>query len=278
MSLHQPHPPEPRVALDIVTPTRNRFRELVEQARRLALQLSDLDRWIIVDDASGVDFNIHDLVSVLGSAKQLTFTALSYDRRGWVGTVNMARHAGCSLARRGSWIVELDDHDWLHPGALERIRTAILEGASCIYGDVQLTSARGPGEIFRKPDYRPWLLRDEMCPTAGVRAYPAGLYHLVGGYRWDGEVKVHGCEFPAGDYGLFMRMEEVLDGTGFKRVPEVLCDQPKVPDGISMRNVDAQEKMARALRREAHAGTLLGMKVTSWELEPVAVSEDTAAH
>lgn len=252
--------PPPIVKLDFVTPTANRHADLLMQAKALGPQLAAHDRWIVVDDASaGGAIQPGALVEFLPcKAESILFVALSYAKGDAVGTVNRARHAGCSLARPESWIVEIDDHDLVLPGAIDAVRQAILAGAVFVYGDCQWIGPDGePGEIFRKPDYTSWLLRDGLCPCEGVRAYPARLYSLVGGYRWHGEIGVGGNEFPAGDYGLFMRIEEALGGRGFVRIPHVLNLQPKVVGGISTRFGARQATMAAALRKAAKAGTLL---------------------
>lgn len=250
-----------RVLLDVVTPTHNRHRELLEQAELLGPQLLPGDRWIVVDDASGQSFDVRRLAACLPKLEQILFVALTYSRGDAIGTVNRARHVGCTLARNDAWIVELDDHDYIEPRALELVRAAIHDGAVFVYGDVLPEDAHGqPGEIFRKPDYRPWLLRDETCPCEGVRAFPKTLYDQVGGYRWQGHGKrpaVGGNEFPAGDYGLYLRMEAKLEGTGFVRIPHVLNRQPKVPRAISTRYHGQQAEMAGRLRDAARRGVIL---------------------
>jgi hypothetical protein len=246
--------------LDIVTPTCNRKAELQEQAARLGVQLLPKDRWIIVDDAtSGGAVDPREIVKHLPAADNLLFVALSYSKLGhpYGSTLNRARHAACSLARPGSWVVEIDDHDALAPECLNSIRQAICSGAVFLYGDVVHVS---PGGIdlgpYVKPDYVPWLLRDECSPTEGVRAFPKWLYESVGGYRWHGPNDVGGNEWPAGDYGLFMRMEEFCGGMGFYHIPRVLCWTVKHPQGISGQYAHEQAGMAACLRAAAHAGEL----------------------
>jgi hypothetical protein len=184
--------------------------------------------------------------------------ARMYAKGDRTGTVQYARHLGCSAARADAWIVEIDDHDFLRPGALEHVRKAIALGAVFVYGDCQWVSEDGrSGEVFEKANYERFMLRDSHCPAEGLRAFPARLYRDVGGYRWEGRVGfVNECEFPAGDFGLFLRMEAALDGFGFVRVPHVLCESRKVVGGISTKFQVAQSKMARALKRAALDGTL----------------------
>ena len=97
------------VALDIVTPTRNRRVELVEQAKLIGPQLGANDRWIIVDDASDVSVDPRELIPYVAKEK-LVIVYLTY-ARGEEGTINRARHLACSIARPDAWIVEVDDHD-----------------------------------------------------------------------------------------------------------------------------------------------------------------------
>ena len=245
------------VALDIVTPTRNRRVELVEQAKLIGPQLGANDRWIIVDDASDVSVDPRELIPYVAKEK-LVIVYLTY-ARGEEGTINRARHLACSIARPDAWIVEVDDHDFVvNPKALELVRDAVVRGATLVYGDVLVEADGGRvSDAFAKPDYEPWLLRDQMCPTEGVRAYPKFLYEAAGGYRWYGKIGVGGNEFPAGDYGLFLRIEALCDGKGFYRIPVVLNRQPKVVGGISTRFCSQQADMAIKLRQAARSGELL---------------------
>jgi len=90
-----------------------------------------------------------------------------------------------------------------------------------------------------------------------VRAYPKRLYDAVGGYRFNGRVgEVGEHEFPAGDYGLFMRMEQFLGGVGFVHVPHVLGENQKIATGITGQFGAEQESMASKLRAAAKLGFL----------------------
>ncbi len=167
------------VRLSIVTPTWNRVADLIEQAERIGGQLSLNDRWIIVDDASAqVPDWRKDIVPKLKAVDQIMIAALAYAKGDTTGTVNRARSIACNLADLDTWIVELDDHDFLEDGALDTIRQVIHQGAVFIYADT-MTVAGGERRRFKKPDYVPFLLRDRTCPCEGVRAYPAWLYHKV---------------------------------------------------------------------------------------------------
>ena len=243
--------------LDIVTPTCNRQSELTEQAERIGLQLGENDRWIVVDDASNLPPPVLKLASHVPPV-QLLHIGLSYVKSGQFGsTLNRARHAACSLVRPDAWIVEVDDHDPISPDCLSFVREAICQGALFVYGDVIHVTPDGQAlRQFDKPDYRQWLLRDEGSPCEGVRAYPKWLYEAVGGYRWYGERDVGGNEWPAGDYGLFMRMEQLTEGFGFCRIPRVLCCTVKSPHGISGVYQGEQAGMAAQLRAAAAAGVL----------------------
>jgi len=244
--------------LDVVTVTFNRPEAIKAQGARLGPQLSPADRWIVVDDAPNKPAPFSDLAHSLEHPEAFMGVRLSYVRNGRTGTVNQAREAGCRLARPDAWIVEVDDHDIVEPDALAAVRDAICRGAVFVYGDVQWCTEDGRlGRTFRKPDYHPYLFRDEMCPAEGVRAFPKWLYEAAGGYRWSGEPGLHKNEFPAGDYALYTRMELLTCGTGFYRIPCVLNHQPKVEGGISTRYGQQQLENAIAIREAAQNGTLL---------------------
>ena len=251
------------VVLDVVTPTRGRKAELIAQAERLGPQLLPQDRWIIVDDASkDGHVDLRALLHHLPNVDCLFFMALSYRKPSIMpgSTVNRARHIACSVARPEAWIVEVDDHDMVTPQCLDLIRAAICRGATFLYGDCVSCYPDGqpmPGSHYVKPEYRPWLLRDEMCPGEGVRAFPKFLYDAVGGYRWYGDREPGGNEFPAGDYGLFMRIEEFCEGQGFARIPEILCTTVKDAWGITGQHGTQQSEMAHKLRNAALSGGLL---------------------
>lgn len=245
--------------LDVVTPSCNRQADLLQQAERIGLQLGDHDRWIVVDDASDQHpCEPRVLAAPLPTPGHLLYVALAYFKDGPYGsTLNRARHVACTLARPDAWIVEVDDHDRLSPDCLAFIREAIVSGATFVYGDVVHIAPSGMElQPYIKPDYRQWLLRDEFSPCEGVRAYPKWLYDAVGGYRWYGERDVGGNEWPAGDYGLFMRMEQLTEGFGFCRIPRVLCHTVKHPAGISGKYQGEQAGMAAQLRAAAAAGVL----------------------
>lgn len=243
--------------LDVVTPTCNRQRELAEQAERIGLQLGDNDRWIVVDDASDLAVDVRGLAAAMPTPDRLLYAGLCYLKGQYGSTLNRARHVACTLARPDAWIVEVDDHDPITPDCLSFIRQAIVAGATFVYGDVIHVAPSGMElQPFAKPDYRQWLLRDEGSPCEGVRAYPKWLYEAVGGYRWYGERDVGGNEWPAGDYGLFMRMEQLTEGFGFCRIPRVLCSTVKHPHGISGQYQGEQAGMAAQLRAAAAAGVL----------------------
>jgi hypothetical protein len=241
------------VFLDIVTPTRNRPRDLEHQAELLADQLGPHDRWIIVRDSDD-DRNESDPAKFVHADAILEIN-LDY-MRNRVSTVNMARHAGCSMARPGGWIIELDDHDFLTHDTLDLVRQAIVDGAGFVYGDC--IHLDGDGEIigcYEKPDYQPWMLKAAMCPGEGVRCFPAIAYAAVGGYRWHGpENEVGANEFPGGDYGLFMRIEKLYGGEGFVRIPKVLCSTVKAVGTITGDHGGKQEAMAEKLRAAENLG------------------------
>lgn len=245
------------VAIDFVTPTCNREAELLQQGERLGQQIGPNDRWIVVNDAGPMRDGVPAELGAMVGYDRLMFLGMSYKRGQGYGTINRARHAGCSLARPGAWIVELDDHDWIEPGAIDRVRRAIAAGAMFVYGDTLQCDDVGRIGPYAKEDYRPYLLRDSHCPCEGVRAFPQFLYAVSGGYRFYGDFAPNGNEFPAGDYGLFLRLELLTKGSGFVRVPAVLCRTPKVVGGISTRFGAQQANMAHALRSAAQAGTLI---------------------
>lgn len=278
MTTDQIGAPSGTILLDIVTPTFDRPKELCDQAVAIGKQIGPYDRWIVVDDCSNKTYDYRLVAGMFvkggGRIEQLEFICRRYAKGNRVGTVQVSRHLGCSAARADAWIVEIDDHDTPHAGAIEAVRSAIAAGGIFIYGDVRWVSDDGHiGRVFDKPDYTPWLLRDSHCPCEGVRAFPSRLYRDVGGYRWEGRVgHVNECEFPGGDYGLFLRMEAKLDGAGFVRVPQVLCDSVKATGGISTRFSGEQSEMAGKLRVAARSGTLI-VEPLSEPIDRVSSSE-----
>lgn len=244
-----------QVSLAIVTVTRHRRDDLREQSIRLSKQIGHRDHWIVVRDCD--EHNDGEEIGCFLPPHKTLEVSLEYERR-LDGSVNMARHAGCSMAFRNQWIIEVDDHDWIEPGCLDAVRQAICQGAGFIYGDcLYFDEAGNQTDTYIKADYSPYLLRDGGCPCEGVRAFPKLAYELVGGYRWHGERNtVGGNEFPGGDYGLFMRIEQLYEGTGFVRVPKTLCRCVKGPSGITGKYYDEQASMAEKLRTEAGAGRL----------------------
>jgi hypothetical protein len=247
------------VWLDIVTPTRNRPTELITQAKRLGPQLFGCDRWIVVEDASDESpMPVMELTRYLPSLGSLFAISLTYQRSQYIGGVNRARHVAVSVARPDAWIVEVDDHDYVSSEALATVREAIVYGAAFIYADCRHRDADGGViGVYAKPDYEPFLLSVGSCPCEGLRAYPKRLYDAVGGYRFHGRHGVVGeNEYPAGDYGLFMRMEQYLGGVGFVHVPSVLADTHKIASGITGQFGLEQEAMAGKLRAAAQEGVL----------------------
>ena len=255
-------PAEPAdCVLDVVTPTCNRPQALLRQASLLGPQFGPLDRWIVVDDASQFEtpLPIAGLAQSLPDLRQLLCVSLSYAKGDlpYGSTLQRARHAACSLARPHAWIVEVDDHDFVTPGCLAMIRETICRGALFIYGDcVHTTNDGSVLATYQKPDYERWLLRDRECPAEGVRCYPKFLYEAVGGFRWHGDREPGGNEWPAGDYGLFLRIEQFCDGYGFVRIPHVLCSTVKTAEGISVKYANEQSGMAAQLRAAAQMGVL----------------------
>ncbi len=244
------------VKLDIVTPTRNRPRELDKQAALLADQISLNDRWVIVRDCDDDRNESHpgDFIS----DSLLLEINLDYMRNRVVdGQYGASRGVLAGSAR--FVIIELDDHDYLFSGALDAVRQAICGGAGFVYGDCLHTDGDGqPIGVYTKPEYEAWLLKNAMCPCEGVRCFPAIAYRSVGGYRWYGdENEVGGNEFPGGDYGLFMRIEQFYGGSGFVHVPQILCSTVKAAGTITGDHGAQQEAMAVKLRAAAAKGRLM---------------------
>jgi hypothetical protein len=242
------HPAE--VNLDIVTPTCNRGKLLEAQAQLLGPQLTARDRWVIVDDASdpmkGCDWR-NEVVPHVPSPDCLLIVSLTYVKHG-KHHVNRARSIGVDQARMNSWVVEIDDHDLIEPGALHHVREAICRGAIFIYGDAMVMAEGDPSRRLQnqKPDYEPWTFRDTANVAEGMRAYPAWLYHVVGGYRWRGPIGLNGNEFPGGDYCLFLRMELFCGGRGFYRIPGPLCTILRASDSIGLQCSSGQVQIAQA--------------------------------
>lgn len=220
-------------------PTRNRQREARNQVLASLKAVNPHGGAVVlVDDNSEPPVDLDALWRLHPNVLQLR-TA----RR--MGT-SAARNLGVSLSPPDALIVEVDDHDYVEPGAVDAVLDAFADRAvHAVYGD----EVRGQSRIvIEKPDYRPGLFRWERPYTTGLRAYRKSLWLRVGGYRVD--------EFPAGDYGFFLRAELALKDRGIKRIPKVLVWTNSDPCGLSTMYGPEQSENARNLIDLARSGML----------------------
>lgn len=222
------------ISLAIVTPTRRRWQWLAQQAQRIAPQLHDNDRWIVVIDNDQAPQELMDAIIEIVGPERLICCLLSYLRpEPPVGCVNVAHNAGASLAPSEHAIVEIDDHDLIEPGALDAVRTALADGADYVFGwykqEALITGPRGQRYIepwpFVKPTYEHGAFRKGTMGDggAGMRAIDRKLWNDLGG--WDVSA------WPSGDRQLAIRAE--AEATRIVCIPQFLCTVLIDPDGIS---------------------------------------------
>ncbi|HEV3006477.1 MAG TPA: glycosyltransferase family A protein [Pirellulales bacterium] len=194
--------------LALITPTRGRWQWLTRQAEIVAAQLHEHDRWIVVCDNDWPPADVWDEIEGRIGHEQLVSIALNYARPvPPVACVNRARNSGAAMAPPSYDIVEVDDHDLLKPGALERIRGAFAAGADYVFGDfhqqalVELPDGRAVLESW--PDvkhvYLPGGFTRHEIEAIGVRAIRRELWDRLGG--WSETV------WPCADYDFAQRAE-----------------------------------------------------------------------
>jgi len=208
----------------VVIPTYNRADEITRQVSSIKDEVGRLGGKIVIVDDGSTD----ETAQRLGLFRGPFIHYLHFPENRGVARV---RKRGNDYVPKDHIVIELDDHDILEEGAVERILWEFRDpDVHVVYTDCKLMGADGNVyQTWRKPDYEPGLYR-KNCFAAGVRAYRKKLYAAVGGYRLD--------EFPAEDYALFLRMELYLNDRGFRRIPESLCTVKYIPGCISTARAD----------------------------------------
>ena len=220
--------------LAIVTPTRNRWQWLAQQAQRIAPQLGRDDLWIIVADNDAPPQGFEEALTEMIGGERLVFCLLGYRRyEPPFARVNYAHNVGASLAPAEHAIVEIDDHDLIEPDALPAVRKSLDEGADYVCGwykqDALITGPRGGRYIEPWPNAKPtYELGAFGSGTAGdcgagLRAIRRCIWNELGG--WDTNV------WPSADRDLAIRAEAI--GVRIVCLPQFLCTVLIDPDGIS---------------------------------------------
>ncbi len=218
----------------IVIPTHNRAKHLCEAIGGALAQ--NPDAVIVVDDGS--TDKTQELLRDAGDSR-VCCVRLTRSHG-----VNVARRTGTGVVPSDAVVVELDDHDLLATGAIKALREAFSDRAvSVVYADADFI---GPGGqqlegALKKQAYQPGLFRKVGCQALGVRAYRKAAYDACGGWRLD--------EWPAGDYGMFLRMERALGDAGFLHIPRILCHVRRgIVGSISVRHATAQALRAERMQ------------------------------
>ena len=242
MPTPDPFPDAP--ALWVVIPTRNRAKDLGLTLDAVLAQ--EPDGIVLVDDASdkGCCWEPARTLHIGDAFHMLRLP----EHRG----VNYARRVGTSVVPRDAVVVELDDHDLPCDGALDALREAFRDpDIHAVYGDAEFIDRDGKllKERLDKRDYEPFTLRQHGSQILGLRAYRKKIYDEVGGWRLD--------EWPAGDYALFLRIEDKLQGRGIVRIPKPICRVRRgVVGSISVRHLSGQDSNADRFRSMALNGLL----------------------
>lgn len=209
--------------LAVITATRGRPRDLLTQAELLGKQLGPNDQWVVVEDnqADVTRVNREDLEMAFGRSVDLI--RLSNPRQRFPGP-NRAKRIGHAAAIHDR-LVELDDHDFVLPDTIGKVRKAFDDGAELIYG--WCWGWRG---TERMRPYTRCGIRDfpKGNPCIGLRAYSRDAYRIAGGWPDD---------FPAGDYVLVKRIELVLgaDPARIVCIQSPLVVHGDAPDSIRRR-------------------------------------------
>jgi len=170
-----------------VIATRNRPEALREQVRRLAAQLCEGERIVVVHDAEDRPaLDAHE-----GRAQHIVLAAhMGVDR---------ARRLGNALVPADAVVCEIDDHDFAEPGLLAALREAFADPAVLYaYCDVWYVEAQGGERNLREKGEPPAASKGNL--GWGLRAYRKWAYDCVGGYPLDW--------FPVNDVALLCMLDQ----------------------------------------------------------------------
>ena len=170
--------------ISIITPTRNRPKQLLRAVR--SVQAQDYPDWemIVVDDGDG---------SGLGAALELRDVQVHGLRNPGSGQTD-ARNAGLEIAR-GDVIALLDDDDWWEDAHhLHRVLNVLRDQSALIYRGGWLVVERDGIELQRLPynlTASPSSLHFDNALLASGVAYPRAWHDQLGafdsavGHYWD---------------------------------------------------------------------------------------------
>lgn len=190
------------VMLAILTPTRGRWDQLLEQAQTLKPQLGHDDLWIIGCDRSA-DEDAAIQIAFMIEPRQNCWIHFDYLHE---SNVNRLRNALAAFAPPTHDIVELDDHDTIAPHALSEIRHALEAGYDYVFGwHRQVVAIEQPDGSLQdevwptvERDYTPGAFARHEYDAIGLRAIRRSLWDKLGGW---------GTRFPGGHYDLAQRAE-----------------------------------------------------------------------
>lgn len=215
--------------LGIVTPTRLRWKWLVQQAEALAPQLGPTDHWVIVVDFDEPDQQALERIRGL-VGERLTVAFLDYQRTSPFARVNQARNSGVALLPpHVTGIVELDDHDIISPDALSLIRHG-LSDFDYVFGDYrQQAVIPSPMGNLLEPwptverTYKAGDFQAGNIEAIGLRAFRMTTWDRVGG--WPLHI------WPCADMAFAQHVEHL--GLSVGHIPEVLSTVTIEPDSLS---------------------------------------------
>ena len=205
--------------------TRGRPDWLEKQLAALAPQLRSDERIVVVIDGEPDNYpEIEGPVEVVRLARNL-----GPDR---------AKRLGIALVPSEAVVCEIDDHDVAEPELLQELRAAFRDPAVLVaYCDVFHSDPEGKVRKLRVKK------GGRFCETGnlgwGMRAYRKWAYDAAGGYP-EGR-------FPANDYELLCRMEQLAGPGHVLHIRKPLVTVTQHRDGASGQNKDLQQTMVEAI-------------------------------
>jgi hypothetical protein len=201
--------------LAIITPTRDRFEFLAEQATLLAPQLGPDDLWLIGCDNSPPRPTALATIGEIVPRPFVVWMNFEYTHE---STVDRVANALVAFALPAHDIVEVDDHDPLSPDTLSEIRHAFEAGHDYVFGwHEQRIQIEAGADWERWPtverDYTPGAFARHEYDAIGLRAVRRSLWDRLGGR--DSE------RFPFGHYDLAVRAEAA--GASIVCLQKALC-------------------------------------------------------
>lgn len=235
--------------LTAVIATKGRMLWAARQCRLLSEQMRPEDRIIVVLDGQHEDEAIPERAEVVRLAE-----SVGPDR---------AKRIGISFAEPGDVVLEIDDHDLIRPGALDRIRETFRDpGTVAAYCDCDVIVREDPSdpesaEKYRerkgKPSARTFADRGNI--GYGLRMFRKWASDVAGGYP------VREEWFPANDYAHMATIEQVFGQGAIAHIPDPLVDVLQTVRGVSGSHAARQEAAVKSIAELA-----LGRRLPSkWE-------------